>query len=88
MATLTKDHSPNHTDPRINELIGPRLAAIGAKAPIAAGIGLVLCLAGLALSPKTFFQSYLFAYMFWFGVTIGSMAFLMLHHVVGGGWGF
>jgi hypothetical protein len=26
--------------------------------------------------------------MFWFGVTIGSTAWLMGHHVTGGGWGF
>jgi hypothetical protein len=88
VATLTKDHSPLRNDPRINDLIGPRLAAIGAKAPIFAGVGLVLCLAGLVMSPATFFQSYLYAFMFWFGVTIGSTAWLMLHHVTGGGWGF
>ncbi|HEX9998119.1 MAG TPA: hypothetical protein VGB45_13350 [Abditibacterium sp.] len=101
MATLIKEHSPEHdggngavelvgarTNERINDLFGPRLAVLNSKAPIFAGIGLVLCVLGLVLSPKTFFQSYLFAFMFWFGITIGSMAFLMLHHVTGGGWGF
>ncbi len=72
----------------MNDLIGPRLAVLGTKAPIFAGVGLVLSLAGLFLSPGTFFQSYLYAYMFWFGVTIGSMAWLMAHHVTGGGWGY
>ncbi|HEX8463764.1 MAG TPA: hypothetical protein VF627_04030 [Abditibacterium sp.] len=88
MTTHSPDHSLNRTDTRINDLIGPRLGAIAAKAPIYAVVGLVLCVAGLILSPRTFFQSYLFAYMFWFGVTIGSMAWLMAHHVTGGGWGF
>jgi hypothetical protein len=37
---------------------------------------------------QTFFSAYLIAYLFWFGVTAGSLALLMLHHTVGGGWGF
>lgn len=92
MATLTQDHSHDNSHPaaveRINDLIGPRLAVLGAKAPIFAAVGIVMCLLGAVLSPSTFFQSYLFAFMFWFGVTIGSTAWLMGHHVTGGGWGF
>ena len=76
------------TDVRINHLIGPQLRGLAAKAPILGGAGLVLCLLGLVLSPRTFFHSYLFAFMFWFGITIGSTAWLMGHHVVGGGWSF
>lgn len=88
MATLTQDHSQGRTETRINDLIGPRLAALSAKAPIVAAVGIVMCVLGLLLSPKTFFQSYLYAFMFWFGITIGSTAWLMAHHVTGGGWGF
>ncbi|PQV64623.1 quinol:cytochrome c oxidoreductase quinone-binding subunit 2 [Abditibacterium utsteinense] len=80
--------SSPRTETRINDLMGPRLAALSAKAPIYAAVGIVLCIAGMVLSPGTFFQSYLYAFMFWFGVTIGSMAWLMGHHVTGGGWGF
>ncbi len=74
--------------PTVNELIGPRLTALIAKAPLYMAIGGVLTVAGLILSPASFFQSYLFAYMFWFGITMGSMMWLMAHHVTGGGWGF
>ena len=94
MATLTQDHlehaprTHGRTDTRINDLIGARLEALGKKAPLYAVVGLVLCLAGILFSPQTFFQSYLYAFMFWFGVTIGSTAWLMGHHVAGGGWGF
>ncbi len=86
----THDQSHERTDVRINDLIGPRLDALAARAPIFAGIGGVLCLAGLALTwgTNSFFQSYLFAFMFWFGVTLGSTTWLMGHHVTGGGWGF
>lgn len=34
------------------------------------------------------FQSYLLGYLFWLLVPLGSLAVLMLHHMVGGAWGF
>jgi len=34
-----------------------------------------------------FFRSYLFAFSFWAGISIGSLALLMLQHLTGGGWG-
>ena len=33
------------------------------------------------------FCSYLFAYVYWAGIAIGSLAIIMLHHLSGGGWG-
>ncbi len=86
----THEQSHERTDVHINDIIGPRLNALAAKAPIFAAIGAVLCLAGLLLTwgTNSFFQSYLFAFMFWFGVTLGSTAWLMGHHVSGGGWGY
>ena len=74
--------------PTVNQLIGPRLTALTASAPKFIIGGAILTVLGLILSPRSFFQSYLFAYMFWFGITLGSTAWLMAHHVVGGGWGF
>ncbi len=49
---------------------------------------LALCLLGALRSPEQFFRSYLFAYLFWLGVALGCFAVLMLHHLVGGAWGF
>jgi hypothetical protein len=34
-----------------------------------------------------FFRSYLVAFLFWTGLSVGSLAVLMLHHLVGGDWG-
>jgi hypothetical protein len=34
-----------------------------------------------------FFQSYLIGWTFWTGITVGSLALLMLQHLTGGGWG-
>jgi hypothetical protein len=34
-----------------------------------------------------FFRSYLVAYIFWIGVTLGCLGLLMLQHLTGGAWG-
>lgn len=58
-----------------------------ARCAAAAAAGAVLCAAGGARDGGQFFQSYLCAYMFWFGLGAGFLGLLMLHHVVGGEWG-
>lgn len=50
-------------------------------------LGLLLCGAGALRSPDQFFHSYLIAYVFWIGITLGCLAMLMLHHLTGGAWG-
>jgi hypothetical protein len=50
-------------------------------------VGLVFCAIGLAVKGQSFWQSYLIAFYFWNGLTLGSMAVLMVHHLSGGGWG-
>ncbi|NKB25747.1 MAG: hypothetical protein GKR87_15525 [Kiritimatiellae bacterium] len=61
----------------------------------AANISLRIGIAGLAGTllgamgnMSQFYQSYLQAYIFWSGISIGSLAALMIHHLAGGGWGF
>jgi uncharacterized membrane protein len=34
-----------------------------------------------------FFRSYLFAFLFWLGISLGSLTMAMLHYLVGGRWG-
>src|SRR5947209_5925681 len=36
---------------------------------------------------EQFYHSYLLGFMLWLGVTLGSMAFLMIQHLTGGKWG-
>lgn len=57
------------------------------RALFAAGIGLVACIIGIVKSPDHFFQSYLLAFMFVLGLSLGSLALLMLQHLTGGNWG-
>lgn len=70
------------------EMLAPGLNRLQRYASVAFLAGLVLCVVGWLTNGNYVFHSYLFAYLFWFGVTGGSLGILMLHHVVGGGWGF
>lgn len=57
------------------------------NALIAGVAGLALTAVGFFLSPDQFFRSYLLGFMYWFGIALGSMAILMIHHIAGGAWG-
>jgi hypothetical protein len=57
------------------------------RAGVAGGIGLLLTAAGAAIAPDQFFRSYLWSYVFYLGVALGSMAWLMLQYLTGGAWG-
>jgi hypothetical protein len=48
---------------------------------------LILCLAVALFSPAHFFRSYLVAFNFWLGVSLGCLTILMLQHLTGGAWG-
>lgn len=59
---------------------------------VPAAVGGAICLAVLAIlgaifDGRQFFSSWLFAWMFWLGVSLGAMAIVMMHHLIGGGWG-
>ncbi|HLB44657.1 MAG TPA: hypothetical protein VJK49_04660 [Candidatus Limnocylindrales bacterium] len=57
------------------------------RAAVAGAVGLVALVAGAFASPEQFFRSYLPAYVFVFGIALGSLALLMLQHLTGGAWG-
>src|SRR6267378_7841826 len=46
-----------------------------------------LFVAGLFLDRPQFFHAYLVGFVFWAGITVGSLALLMLQHLTGGAWG-
>jgi hypothetical protein len=73
----------NHSDPLLKQLdrIQHRSLLVGIVAAVA-------CAAGAVYTPQQFFRSYLMAYLFWSGISLGCFALVMLHHLVGGGWGF
>lgn len=47
----------------------------------------VIFLIGIFVSHEQFHRAYLFAFTFWTGLSVGSLALLMLQHLTGGGWG-
>ncbi len=57
------------------------------SALIAGVIGLVICIIGVVKAPDRFFPSYLLAFMFVLGLSLGSLGLLMLQHLTGGNWG-
>jgi hypothetical protein len=68
-----------------------RLAGETARLSRAAFIVGLLALGGAVAygtaHPDQFFRSYLLAFMFWNGLTVGSLAVLMLQYLTGGAWG-
>lgn len=46
-----------------------------------------ILMVGFLLDRGQFFHSYVFAFCFWVGLSVGSLALLMLQHLSGGGWG-
>jgi hypothetical protein len=57
------------------------------RALIAGVIGVVLCIIGYVKSPESLLHSYLLAFMFILGLSLGSLGLLMLQHLTGGMWG-
>ena len=65
----------------------PALAGVQRQAAIVGGTAAVVSLAGLFINPTQFFQSYLMAYMWCLGATLGCLALGMIHQLSGGEWG-
>jgi len=57
------------------------------RALVLGAIGLAGCAYGVIAEPTLFAQSYLIAFIFWTGITVGSLALLMVQYLSGGGWG-
>jgi len=63
--------------------------ALPLRRSIAVGvIAYAVCLIGWFFDRQQFFQAYLVGYIFWLGVPLGCLGILMIHHLVGGTWGF
>lgn len=73
-------HNLDLTAPPVIKTIQVRSLFVGLVFGVAAIVGAVK-------QPDKFFQAYLLAFMAWLGVTLGSMAILMVRHLTGGGWG-
>jgi hypothetical protein len=80
----TTHHANADRDPRVDEILN----RIQRPALLAAGVGLVLLIVGAFVhTSQAFFQAYLYAYLFWTGISLGCFSILLLAHLVGGTWG-
>src|SRR5436309_3384704 len=53
-------------------------------------VGVVFAIASIILAiahPDQFYRGYLLGFLCWLGVSLGSMAIVMIRHLTGGGWG-
>ena len=71
----------------ISPPLGRALQRVQQRSLIVGGVALVICVIGALFSPDQFFRSYLFSYLFYLGMTLGSMALVMLQYLSGGSWG-
>jgi hypothetical protein len=70
------------------------IARMRSRALLAGAVGIVLAIIGVLLphevhpgQPPLFWQAYLIAFIFWIGITLGSLAVLMIQYLSGGAWG-
>ncbi len=63
------------------------LKGVSMRALIVGVVFAVLLLIGAFVDRVQFFHAYLVGFVFWTGITLGSLALLMLQHLTGGVWG-
>src|SRR6266404_4823324 len=81
----------DHTNLDRNRLMAPAFTAtIQMRSLIIGAIGAVVCLVGVFIpgGADHLLRSWLVAFMFWLGLSLGCMGLLMLTYMVGGWWGF
>jgi hypothetical protein len=64
-----------------------RLARLRGGALLVGLLSAAACGAGAYYQPAEFFPAWLVACLFWWGISLGSMAIAMIHHLTGGMWG-
>jgi hypothetical protein len=73
-------HKLDLTAPPVVKRIGQRSLVVG----IVFAIGAIIL---AFVRPDEFYRAYLLGFMCWLGVSLGSMAIIMIRHLTGGGWG-
>jgi hypothetical protein len=63
------------------------LSRVQFPALVIGGVGLLLTLIGLFVDTSDTLRSYLWAFLYWAMIPLGSLAFLMIQHMTGGTWG-
>jgi hypothetical protein len=70
-----------------SDTLRPQMERVQRNALFVGLVALLVSLIQLFMNPSHFWQSYLFAYIFWAGLALGCLGVFFLHNVVGGNWG-
>src|SRR5688500_18028731 len=76
-----------HMSTQVEITDAPALAGFQQRALVIGGIGLVAGAVGAVMNFSQFVHSWLIGFLFCLGLTLGSLALLMLQHLSGGQWG-
>ncbi len=68
------------------QALPPQLERLKTAGAVAGALGLAALAVGFATDPGQFFRSYLFGYLFWVCVALGSLALTLIGHQTGGRW--
>ncbi|HEY3855439.1 MAG TPA: hypothetical protein VGO67_13695 [Verrucomicrobiae bacterium] len=71
----------------MNEILLSRINRMQRLAWIVGGISAAVCVVGACVNLRQFLISYLFAWLFWLGLSLGCLCVAMIHHLTGGRWG-
>lgn len=69
------------------DALRPKFNSIQQRATVVGAVGVLMLAAGALMSTQQFFQSYLYGWLMWFGLSLGCLGILILHHLVSGHWG-
>lgn len=72
----------------MNSRLDARLGKFQTLSLWAGVAALALCTAGFFPDRRQFFFSYLAGWLFWLGLSAGSLLIVMIHHLTGGRWGY
>jgi hypothetical protein len=67
--------------------VPPEIDTLQRTAAIVGAIGILLSIYGAMTETEQFYRSYLVAFLWVLGPTLGCMALMMIHHLSGGAWG-
>ncbi len=70
-----------------SDTLRPQMERVQRSALFVGIAALAISMIGLFTNATHFWQSYLFAYIFWAGLALGCLGIFFLHNVVGGNWG-
>jgi hypothetical protein len=74
-------------DYRVSQELVHDIKGLRTKAGAVGIIFLALTILGAFLDAGQFFRSYLYAFVFWVGLSVGCMVWLMIQYLTGGAWG-